>query len=1414
MSVAPADKPGPDGRSQTSVPATGRLFGRTVEVASITQSYARVKSTGRSEIVLISGPPGIGKSALVHRFRFLLGSDGHRFGAGKSDLLQRNVAFAPLMQLLRPLIDSALGESDAELDRLRNQMRQMIGREAWSVVDLVPEAQALLGRGAILPELPPTLAQARIRRGVVALLGALATPTSPLILFLDDLQWADPSTLALLVALAEEPPRHVLLIIALRDSESASLAEPGGLLEQIRTGDMTVSDLSLRALNVEDTEALLSAAFGEVNDAAGLAQAVHDQTDGNPFFVQQVLQTLREERTSNNGLDESRWDWSRGRFARRREVGDVLDFMAIRIGRLEQGEIDLLGALALLDGRSEVPLLATITGMDVSSARERMESLIKAGFVVEVGGGYAFAHDHIHATALSLTPYEERAAKHAWIATLLLKSDCTSSPEQAFEVAGHIVQAIGKQPTDCSIDVGWLSSEDRKAFAMLLHAAVAFAEKAAAVDQVVEYVNSALSLASSDWWEACYPLMFSLHFARCEQMLLRGQIDVADREIDMLIERASNEYDRAGCYRLRAGLRTVQSDYNGAIDAALEGLALLGHPLSRYPSLDQCREACERVQSLMGNRPTADILKLRLAEDPTTGLITSLLSGLFAAIFSDDGLRILHAAAIIELTLKDGVTADSAHGLAWFGVFIADMYDRYEDGFAFAQAALALVDLHGFEGQRTAVLIAVDQLSPWTQPLDYALATARDAIAAGSAAGDLGMTCYARNHLVSDLILSGERLAVVEDEADRGLALTRRIDFRDIEILIAAQRSFVRRLSVGEVAERYEELGEITSASTRFWVRLYDGIAAYMFEDTPRAAAVFGEAAQLTWAVPANIDLAYFELFAALNAARFHPAEDALAAMRPHRARLAGWAARNPATFANKLSLVDAEIARLRGDELSAMRTFDRAVDQSSAFVHERALARELAGRHAADLELDGAAASYLADACADYRTWGAFEKAQWVERRHPGLAARRRDRTDEPDVFVPAALVAIARDFSQELRFVPLVEKLIRSTAKQASADSAMLILLRDGDPVVAASGYLEGDEMSVVVDTTIPTADRLPSAVLKEALEARTVCLLQDSAGFQEPVREKAVHATLCLPLVKGDLRIGAILLFRRAGGQGFGGCDIDGLELLAAQAAISLESARTYTDVANSLKYHSDAAASLRVARSELARTSHLSVMGGLAASIAHEINQPLASVLALSDAARRWLRRKEPDLTETLACVDGIHGAGVRASEIVRSLRSLAKQESPALLPVSLNAVVRHGIELIGPEMDAHQIQLACRFDAGEDVTVPGDRVQLQQVLHNLLTNAIDAVENRSATSRHVAVSTFDSGTAIAVRVEDNGCGIPPEKLKEILTPLFTTKTKGMGMGLAICNSIIEAHGGTLTATHVETGGTVFEFAIPR
>lgn len=218
-----------------------------------------------------------------------------------------------------------------------------------------------------------------------------------------------------------------------------------------------------------------------------------------------------------------------------------------------------------------------------------------------------------------------------------------------------------------------------------------------------------------------------------------------------------------------------------------------------------------------------------------------------------------------------------------------------------------------------------------------------------------------------------------------------------------------------------------------------------------------------------------------------------------------------------------------------------------------------------------------------------------------------------------------------------------------------------------------------------------------------------------------------------------------------------------------------------------------------------------MARYAASLAHEMNQPLASILTHADATLRWLDRPQPDIGEAVSALEHIRAAAQRAAGIVAALRALARQAPPDRTPWRLKAIVEDTLRLVAGELGACRITVVDRL-AGEPDTVLVDPVQIRQVLVNLIANAVHAIGERANSDGRIVLETNHAGGAVRLAVTDNGCGMDDDLLAQIFQPFFTTKRSGMGVGLAICRSIVEAHGSRLDAVSTPGEGSTFSFSL--
>lgn len=1355
-----------------------QLFGREAELQTLQAALGRVQAGQGAEAVLIAGASGSGKSALVQRLAREAGP-AVALASGKCDL-QQDILYAPVAQALRGLVADWRSQPRPALAEV---WRELLAGQGRAVAEIVPEVEQILGPTAPLSNVAAAQAQRRAENAMLQTLAAFGSERA-LLLFIDDVQWADAGTRAFLRAFVARPPGNVLLVCTYRDSADMDwLGRPDG----VRMERLTLAPLELPALTGLVAEALNDAP----ERAQGLAAVLHGMTGGNPFFTVQLLRTALEDGSVQ--LEHGRWQWCESRPV----PVSVIELMAQRLAPAA-GE-GLLHVLACLGQRTSTARLAAIEGLREDEVHQRLLELRAAGLLRRDGDDYVFAHDCILEAAYGLMDPAQRAALHGRIARLLIgERSIAALLDDAYEITNQIERA---GPVPLSL---------RPAFARALVAAGRRAKNAAALARAHAFVGSALRLMDQSWWRGHYQEAYAASLLNCECQFARTDLQRTQDEIQALLARDLPALDRAAVYRLQASVLTVQSDYEGAISSALTGLALLGVQLERGPDAAALRQAHDSVRAAMLGRRIDELAQLPASRDPQMHAVMGLLSTLISSLFVTDGISFLHVAKMTELTLKHGVTPESAYGLSWYGVFIASLYGEYQEGLAFGQAALALIDHHGFEAERIATLVAVDQVCPWTRPLSEALDYARQAARIGRDSGDVGMACYAWNHIVSDLLAMAEPLPLVEEAIESGLAMTRQVQYRDIELILSSQKHFLRRLRGEPWQESWRQREQVASAAerlelsnsqpTRFWIALYDGMASVFLRDWDGAAARLRTAADLIWSAPAHINVADCELYLALALARTEPADAHLVAAHEKFVR---WAALNPLTFRNKEWLLEAEIARLRGDGLAALQAYERSAQAAGAagLTHEQALAQEFAAAVCEELGLTTASSQHVRAAIDAYRLWGATRKEQQ-------LAPPALEQADAPDWQMG---MRAAQALSGEVVMVRLVETLMGNILIHAGAQYG--VLLRGETPMIEACGRIEHGRLNITVERRAPTDNDLPLNVLNSVMRSRKAMVLADASAQAPSIDGRpGLRSLLCFPLLRGGAVIGAFYLENNLAPGVFDARRAAGLEVLAPQVALSLETAGLYEQLLDENSRRARAEVDLRAARAELASRSHLTVMGSLAASIAHEVNQPLTAVVASVDASLRWLRRATPDLGEAVDGLEHIKANALRAGEIIRALRALAKQAPAVLGPVGIDVMVTDVLDMMRDEIALRQVALVTRLGVS-GLEVDADKVQLQQVVVNLIANALDAMRDMPREQRELVIESAREGDALLVSVKDMGAGIDDEVLPRIFEPFFTTKSDGMGMGLAICQSIIEAHGGALQARRREGGGSHFWFRLP-
>ncbi|BDC45163.1 hypothetical protein PTKU15_84600 [Paraburkholderia terrae] len=548
-----------------------------------------------------------------------------------------------------------------------------------------------------------------------------------------------------------------------------------------------------------------------------------------------------------------------------------------------------------------------------------------------------------------------------------------------------------------------------------------------------------------------------------------------------------------------------------------------------------------------------------------------------------------------------------------------------------------------------------------------------------------------------------------------------------------------------------------------------------------------------------------------------------LRALEQHNDYLHALAQSCPDNFADRAALVAAELARAQGRISDAQSLYEKAIELSRkhGFVHNEAIALEAAASFYSAQKLSVVAETLLRDARHAYLHWGAEGKAQEIESRlrriiHP---ERKKPANDScRDHLDARAIITASHALSSEIVLSRLLEVLIGNVLAHAGAERCAVALIRKGEFRIEAEARTSLDGIVHVIESRQLQDVELPLEIFMCVARTRRRVLLSDASccrDFTEDpyVSQQGLRSVLCLPLLKQSELVGILYVENNLISGAFGEEKTTLLEVFASQAAISLENARLYAETQESNALREAAEKELRDSREELARVASLTKMGQLVASITHEVSQPLVSIAASAGAALRFMRLDKPDFSEVEEALRRIQSDSTRAHDVVCSLRALVKRSAPSFSAFDVHDAVVEVLLVTRTQLEKHAIRVETNTVPGTSL-VWGDKIQIQQVILNLVVNAIEAMQEVPDRERRLLLwSSTDEGLVRLV-IEDTGVGVEEGSADYIFAPFVTTKSHGMGMGLPICRSIVEAHAGRLTVEPTTSHGTRFEVWLPE
>ncbi len=1186
-----------------------RLYGRSREVEILVQAF-RDASRGRPHCVFVSGALGVGKTALVNQLTAPVMSRHGLFARGKFERDQRDKPYAGIFVAFAHLADQLLTLSEPQLEVWRQRLGERLGSSAAMFYELVPTLRPILGSVPPAPQVGPVESRNQLALACAGLLAEFARPEHPLLLNLDDFQWADASSCELLASVLVEPDVTLLVVATLREDDIEHDAPMRQLLERLEHGHAQVTRIVLGPLERDDVATLVADTLAlPLDRVRPLAELVGRNTDSNPSFIGQYLSHLVEIgllRSAANG-----WDWDVETIAAAGIPEDLLTMMSGKLNRLGAQQRELMSAAAVIGSRFDIPILTALVGAETVSAA--LVPLTKEGLLTPLRGGrYGFTHAQLRAAAYEMNSPDRRVELHRIVGQVCLARIGLGEVEESiFEVVDHIDLGCGLVPIgdeDRAIsraraerELAALDVDQRMMLAELNALAGHNSLIGAGLRSAIRYFESGIQLlagvrdftqdedpSEDETTDFNFELRFVMELGRCQALGLAGERAAAERYFDRLL-RAPLDAQRIGrTIACRVEARIAASDRVGAIECGMDGLDRLGvKPVQQGLSPEQF--PLNRLVPMLRSQELRKLGERAPIKDKRFEAALEILTTIIpVSHLIDPDLHVAFVTEHTHIMLTHGRHRSAPVALCYAAMFVGTAVGQRQLALEVAEVARVLASHEGPGSHLQRIEPPYWVVASWVRPYAEGLAPLRESVELALAAGDLEIAGYSTDMAVTMSLSAGVHLQSLERVAENA---TRRLSQWQSGPLVArsaAYLQFARSLLSGDEAAL--ELDEITTElehrASDYMVRMLRARSRCMFghwqaafddldamDDFPRV--VFG-----AW------QLCDFALFHGLSAAALcaqHEGEEherLVFIVEFCLEQLQASAELAPANCVPRAALLEAELNVVRGAGLEALGFYTRA--RRSAAEHQipwiEALALERSGEFLARMELTEIAAGPMREARACYARWGALTKVAELDRRLPDLADevrvsdRRGSRTSEDGAASRALDLATILKASQaiagDIQLADVVDRVMAIALENAGAERGALVLPADGGLELAAVVSADGPSRGFLHERrpVDEAGDQVPVSLLRWVERTREPTILDDARNdmrfASDPyVVSQSVRSVLCLPIIKHDRLIGLLYLENRLSSGSFTVDRLELLRVLMAQAASALENAQLF-------------------------------------------------------------------------------------------------------------------------------------------------------------------------------------------------------------------------------------------------------------
>ncbi|MEH2119209.1 trifunctional serine/threonine-protein kinase/ATP-binding protein/sensor histidine kinase [Nostoc sp.] len=1006
-----------------------KLYGREEEVKTLLEAFDRV-TNHQTELMLVAGFSGIGKTAIINEVHKPIVEQLGYFIKGKFDQFNRNIPFSGFVQTFRDLIGQLSRENDSQLSAWKTKILAALGENGQVIIEVIPELEQIIGQQLPAPNLSGTAAQNRFNLLFQKFIQVFTTKEHPLVIFLDDLQWADSASLNLIQLLMDElKVGYLLLVGAYRDHEVSGTHPLMLTLEEIAKAKVTINIITLVPLSSTSLNQLVADTLTCSPEVAQpLTQLIYQKTKGNPFFSTQFIKSLYEDGLIYFDFDEGNWQCDIPQVKELALTDDVVEFMALQLQKLPTATQDVLKLAACIGNEFDLATLAIARGAgstNVSASEaETATALWKAlqeGLILPqtevykfyVGQEskiitqqssqavtYKFLHDRVQQAAYFLIPEDEKQTTHLKLGQLLLNNiSAKEQQEKIFQIVSQLNMGLGliTQQTE------------RNQLAQLNLVAGRKAKASTAYTAAVQYFTLGIELLAGDSWQNQYALTLALYDETAEAEYLNTHFEQAITLAKLILQQTTHLLDRIKTYELKIQIYIAQDQQVQAIETGLKALEQLKislilpdveleNHLEQLPELTSLANISEMI-----NPESLAALRLLIS-------ITPAVHHVKPDMFPSVALTMLH------LCLEQGHSSLAAYVYGIYGLFLCAVIKDVDSAYHSGQISLKLLEqYHAKELSSKIYMLFGVFICACKEHGRNTLKLLREGMQSGLEVGDIEYTSYSMMAESAHLFLIGEPLDAVEKRQAQYIDLL--LNFKQKHCVDYAK--IWRQLTLnflGQASDQFHLTGidfdetemllhfhNTHNHQSLFATYVAKTVLLYAFEKYEQAIISAEQATKFVDGAFGLLLVTGHNFYYSLSLlaqysqcasqgcpeeADRNQQERWLNQVFTNQKLMRYWASHAGANFQHKYDLVEAETARVMGNTLKAMEYYDRAiaVAKENGYLNEEALSNELAAKFYLKWGKEKVAQAYIQEAYYCYARWDAKAKIDDLETRYPQL--------------------------------------------------------------------------------------------------------------------------------------------------------------------------------------------------------------------------------------------------------------------------------------------------------------------------------------------------------------------------------------------------------------------------------------------